>query len=981
MEALTADPRNADRLNNLAVALFALGTANQVGTPLTHLYEAELASPTTLQNHAVELLAVVNRSFAANRTVRLNLAYFVSVVPSPTGGIPAAIPSAERALADNPSDHTARLLLGSLQARRLDIASGLDRAHAVLQPLLADPTTAPLGRAALADAHLAAASIRPAAPFLARDLARQALTEYDLALVATTDPGVFAGRATALSMLGAMSDAVAAQQRAVNLAPASVDFRLRLAQLQEAAGDLAAMRATTAEAAGLIEEAWNPPLASLRYVAAPASPESGFVVPGDRGYLGYSFGSDRDHASISRTAEGGAFVISRDLIPRTNAANLDDWLRTGFTPDVVAHLAAAAAIVSGPAGASNASDPAVLLAAGEPLPAGADPMVALRTAETALRHAGQFATAAALCQRLLAEPASAGFDRIAVRQCAGESAYLAGDFAAAAADLRGAYDEASGQAGEHGLLANGSLNTLRLRAAAASQAAGQHAVAQDLYTLVAADLSDGVGPVAAAAGKLGELALDAGDDTAATGWYDLVLAMVERSGAPFWSSTSAEITLAQSTAKRAHGNRGVARLRLAQHDPAAPPDCSEPARALCEGAAADFAAALAVDPLDPVFLLNAGWAARVLGNVPQARADLTLAAAVDPTLFPALNDLGVLAAEAGDRAAARRAFSAALAIEPNYDLAAWNLGVLDLQRGESGLLPGQAWLQRALAANPTLRGHDLAFKTDERVYRVTFGPDGQFEHGWSFGRSYSLAAVVLGVSAVVATLGLPLRSLLIGQFSSAVTTHGLPRLARGGVVVRIGMRRHLPRSLWRWWRTWEPWLLTLPVLAIVSGWTAWRANPTIGEAAVIMAVFAAVIAIAAHELGHVVAARWTGACLAPAQWMPGVGLALLLLPLGLSSGPFMGQRISGVDTDRSWWVSLAGPAANLTVAAVAYGIFLTHPLPLLRLVTETQLAAIAYSLLPFTPLDGSVLKRRPLVVVVIGLIVAIAGVIFAQGMG
>jgi len=88
-----------------------------------------------------------------------------------------------------------------------------------------------------------------------------------------------------------------------------------------------------------------------------------------------------------------------------------------------------------------------------------------------------------------------------------------------------------------------------------------------------------------------------------------------------------------------------------------------------------------------------------------------------------------------------------------------------------------------------------------------------------------------------------------------------------------------------------------------------------------------------------------------------------------------------VGADRAWWVYLAGPAANLVVAAAAYGFFLTHPLPLLRLVTEAQLAAIGYALLPFAPLDGSALKSRPLLLVVFGLAVAIAGVLLAQGIG
>ena len=60
--------------------------------------------------------------------------------------------------------------------------------------------------------------------------------------------------------------------------------------------------------------------------------------------------------------------------------------------------------------------------------------------------------------------------------------------------------------------------------------------------------------------------------------------------------------------------------------------------------------------------------------------------------------------------------------------------------------------------------------------------------------------------------------------------------------------------------------------------------------------------------------------------------------------------------------------------------FLAEPLPLLRLVAEAQLAAVGYALLPFAPLDGSALDRRPAVLGTAGLIVAVAGVLFAIGL-
>ncbi|MDP9365405.1 MAG: hypothetical protein M3Q10_14475, partial [Chloroflexota bacterium] len=100
----------------------------------------------------------------------------------------------------------------------------------------------------------------------------------------------------------------------------------------------------------------------------------------------------------------------------------------------------------------------------------------------------------------------------------------------------------------------------------------------------------------------------------------------------------------------------------------------------------------------------------------------------------------------------------------------------------------------------------------------------------------------------------------------------------------------------------------------------------------------------------------------------------------LSSGPFVGQRVLGLEPSRAWCVYLGGPAGNPLLAAVAYGAFLAQPLPLLRLLAEVQLAAVGYALLPFDPLDGGPLGRCPGVLAALGLFTAVAGVLFTLGM-
>ena len=574
LAALTHDPLNADRLVNVAVALFALGAANDLlaldvphaaGERLTELDGAPLAEGRVLQSHSVELLRAVDLVFGPHRAARLNAAYFLSAIPAGAAALPAAIPFVDRQLAADPTDRTARLLLASLQARRIDVTDGLDRALTILGPLVRDPDARPFADVARGDAFLAAASVRPEAPFLARHLARQALDAYDEALGATTDPGVYAGRAKALALLGAYPEAVAAQERALAGAPGSLPFRLELAALRGAAGDFAGMRESAREALRMVEAGWAPPLRSVRFVAAPATPEASVFTAGDRGFLGYSYGSDRDRAGVFRVPEGGAFVVALDLIPRTNAPNLDDWLRTGPATKVALHLATAAAVLSGdlePVVPGEGPEPAALLATDRPLPPDADASAALRTAETALRHAGRFGEAAALCRRALAASPDSGVDRVPALSCAGEAAYLAAfaETAArpctglpgcaggappaaalqrAAADLDAAYEEAVRLV--HGPPSPGqSIGTrveiLRLRALQGAQAAGHLERARRLARLALANTDESPLTVVVGAAKLGELDLAAGDAAAAEEAYDLALAMLEEADDRVWTS-------------------------------------------------------------------------------------------------------------------------------------------------------------------------------------------------------------------------------------------------------------------------------------------------------------------------------------------------------------------------------------------------------------------------------------------------------------
>lgn len=1019
LAALADDPYNADRLNNAVVALFSLGVSVAHGEQLaTADGGSDEATGETyvwgVQDSALWLLGEVQRVFGPSRAVLLNQAYFSSVTPSSDYPLAPAIKLVEQQLRTEPSDRTARFLLGNLQSRQADNPDALEAATQTLRPLLEHPGTASLGHAALGDAHLAVASLKQVeAPFLARDLAERALEEYNLALRSSGDPGLHAGRAAALDLLGDTEQAVDAQRWAVQTATDSVDFLLTLATLREKAGDAQGMQASARKALSLTMDDWNPLLREVRLVSS-----RGFGVTPARDYMGFSVGSGRDHAGVWRTPQGGGYILTDDAIPRTNDRDVIENRRTGFAPDQAALAAISADLLlqadstalqdaqlwfdrtdadprlAGHSSSRERRDASIITAywaahlAANPEPSeefyanvGEDPTVALWFAQNELRRAGKFVEAAKLCERVAELPRKRGFSITAAQQCLGESSYLAKDYTTAFAALRKAARQSEAEAGTVvNQVADGHV-LLHIRAASAAQAIDRDGVARQMLRLAATD--DTADPLSASAAfnELGDLGLDDGDSSGARSHYELSLAVLDAAELEPPGEEPEIVARARALANHAHNNRGISLLRLSQEAAAVPPDCAVSMRQSCVLSRRDSALAVRADPRNPVYLLNLGWAARLLGDFAGARDALSRAVDADPTLFPALNDLGVLAAEAGDQAAAQEAFTAALRAEPKYDLAAWNLGVLDMRQGVDGIPSGQAHLARAIALNPSLRTESLEFKTDERIYRVTFNSQRRVEKEWAFGRGYSLAATGLTAFTLLSTVG-QFRSSTADRLAGTVTDLGLPRLrdlgtwASGRGKRRLGGRRLHPR-----WRRWAPWLITVPVLLLVTAWPAWRSNPETGVATVTLAVLAAALTVLVHEIGHAAVARLARAKVSPAQWTPGVVLALLFLPLQLSSGPFVGQRVSGDSGSRAWWVYISGPLANATLGVVAYGLFLLYPMPALRLLAQVQLAAIAYALLPYEPLDGAALsEQRPAVMAVLSLALGSAAAAFAFGL-
>jgi tetratricopeptide (TPR) repeat protein/Zn-dependent protease len=1028
--SLVTDARNADRLSNIGVALFALSVAQDQGAPLP---ASTVTTAGQLARTGEWLLFATYRHFSARygvasptiRAALINLAWQRSMG---TAGIPAAeVPSGLPASVDllqgwldaHPTDREARSLLANRLAAgetsqrttttpTTDVA--LASAMSVLQPLLADASTAAWAHSAAADACFSAALRATAsAPYHARTLALAALDQVDTALQTSSDPGLYAGRARFLSWLGDQRQARESADIAVAQTHGAPEALLVLSAVQQATGDFAGMRATALRAQAQLTGR-RPSLASVRFVGVGIAPWMA-LFGGGMATLGagartsphlYSFRSTEDHITVwqreaSRGA-AGAFLVGD--VPRTRDEPFTPLRQAQQLLDEAAiAILQASVVLADPSGAdreyalwqqlianptlggdpSQPIDPSgqttqtylqqrtvdvSTFAAAAHLSGGGSTvnLQAALTRDTILREAGRFSDDVHAWAQLASSITDAQNSRVA-RERLSEAQYLAGAYTDAHTTLVGLYADPATQA---------KFDTPYF----------QDLVATDQRLGLYDDASRVIDSWSKAGGlveyngfeKRGEMALLRGDAVAAvTSFTSAVDALVKQDGGtPVDAGSDADFYV------HAESNLGIALLHALQPSSGKPPDCTQ-AKVLCAGAIDHFRAALAIDPDNPIVLMNSGWAAQAMGDDATATGLLSHAVRSDPTLFPAFNDLGVLAVRADQPEAAARHFERAIALNPHYDLALWNLGVLSMET-PGGIPRGQALLARAIAANPQLKGEPADYLTDQRIYTVAVSSGAK-----AFNTSYSLGMAVVGSVGLLALVGVGL-----GELGKE----------RG----REFVADTLERAEAQWSGLWARLLptrgrqlilspaatlaLLLLITVVVSMWTT--AAPPLTTA--IIAAFAAAFAVVTHEAGHLLAARAVRRQVRRSSSPVGLVIALLMIPFRLIGGPYLGHQVvdDGAATAQDGaatanrrgdtLVYAAGPLANLLVAAVMMVLLLIHPLPLFRVVLLVQLGMLSFSLLPIPPMEGAALtKQHPRVVGLALVALVILGVLFGEG--
>ena len=495
-------------------------------------------------------------------------------------------------------------------------------------------------------------------------------------------------------------------------------------------------------------------------------------------------------------------------------------------------------------------------------------------------------------------------------------------------DLEAGYEqvEASGDTFDPGL---------RFTLAVAREAAGDTDGAMAGYADTAGDDQAAGRLRARAAMRAGDLRLDA-DPAAAVAWYDLALAALDANGLTRdgdyhgWMATALG---ARGLAAVTCNDRAVARLRALQPAPDAPPDCADgEARARCELAREDAAAAAAADPERAPFWMNVGWSARLLGDAAAARAALETAVRLDPTLYPAFNDLGVLLAADGDLAGGRAAFAAAMSAAPDYGLARWNAGIADLADWPAGLVEGQLALADAMAP---ARDRSLAHSarlSDRRadVPLLLRDRGGRARRRGDRSLVQSIGAVVLAGAGSVATLAQLPATMAGGALTTTSPTRGVAGTADGirplAVSVRASASDSGVRSAWAAlaWRARDG--RRRHGRAGGPGESGGRRRRGHGDAGGVALAFAMPPWCCSSRRG-------SSGGLIPAAWAPGAAVAVLSLPFQAASGPFPGRRSRSPAGGhrRAWRLHLVAPFVGALVGLLAYLAFLVEPLPILRL--------------------------------------------------
>lgn len=343
--------------------------------------------------------------------------------------------------------------------------------------------------------------------------------------------------------------------------------------------------------------------------------------------------------------------------------------------------------------------------------------------------------------------------------------------------------------------------------------------------------------------------------------------------------------------------------------------------------------ALTADPMNPAFLMTAGFIAERRSSPSEAVRWNRQALRSDPGAFPAANDLGVQLARGGRRAEALEAFRQAVGARPEYALGWFNLGVLASGMGPGRFLEAQDALGRAFALDSTLEDRRRELTIDGSVYRTSLDLSKPLPPAWSLaGIERTAAATSVGLLATLA-LGLALAR-TAGRQGPEVAEQWLGPASRQVESLTVSRRLRHPA-----------WAIAATVLTFLLA--GLRRQPALIELAVHL--IGVLVLVCTAVLARSAVAGRRGKRATQRTWLPSLVFGLAT---GAAGFPWAPLPVVDVE-DEDIRTHLAAPVVLglLAVALFAEAAWLhtpaTHAWGLAALIMSASL------MLPVGPLDGA----------------------------
>ena len=344
--------------------------------------------------------------------------------------------------------------------------------------------------------------------------------------------------------------------------------------------------------------------------------------------------------------------------------------------------------------------------------------------------------------------------------------------------------------------------------------------------------------------------------------------------------------------------------------------------------------ALAVDPMNPAFLMTAGFIADRAGRIAEAaRYDReTLASA--PDAFPAANDLGVELSREHHDSGAVTALRQAVGASQGYALGWFNLGVLESKRGPWHLLASQGAFAFAYTIEAALKDRRPDMTIDAKTYRTALDLSKPLPPKWGFSQlQRPTPAAAVGLLTIVSlALGLAKAS---SRGGNTIAGQWLDPISE-----RLQSASWVPRLV-------HPgWALAATLASFLFAYLRRAADIT----EIVTYALGVLLLSAAAMTARASLARRCGIRITQSSWAPAMALGLVTGAIGLPWAPLPVVRTDGDDDPR---LHLAAP---LILAALSLLLFVESAwlhTPITQAWAVAALIMSASTLLPISPLDGA----------------------------